>query len=335
MRRKLSPRFDVASALSQGRRDYQEDALVTDFPVGEDIGLVVLADGMGGHAAGDVASKIVVTEVYGMLKRQSTTFLSEAGSIPARLTSAAAKANASVRDHVKAQPERAGMGATLVSLVLRGAQMYWTSIGDSPLYLMRKGKLLQLNEDHSMAPQIDMMVKAGMLDAEAGRTHPDRNCLTSAILGDTVSRVDCPDDPFGLETGDIVVVSSDGLQFLEESDIQRLIHKNRRRTASEIAAVLLTALEGLSEPDQDNISFSVIKVNHTDDIRTDPIMAMPRERSRSTTRLLDGSKLADYASGLFGSGKKEASSMPVFMSNRGPAPNAGLAGTNEPRATGT
>ncbi|MEM0934695.1 MAG: protein phosphatase 2C domain-containing protein [Pseudomonadota bacterium] len=335
MRRRLNPRFEVASALSQGRRDYQEDALVTDFPVGEDIGLVVLADGMGGHAAGDVASKIVVTEVYGMLKRQSTTFIDEARSIPARLTSAAAKANASVRDHVKAQPERAGMGATLISLVMRGPQMFWTSIGDSPLYMMRRGKLMQLNEDHSMAPQIDMMVKAGMLDAAAAKDHPDRNCLTSAILGDTVARVDCPDTPFQLETGDIVVVSSDGLQFLDEPEIERLIHRNRKRSASEIAATLLTALEALHEPDQDNISFSVIKVNHTDEMRLDPVMAMPRDKSKTTTRLLDGSKLADYAQGLFGSGKKEPAAAPVFMSNRAAAGAGPMAGGREPRATGT
>src|SRR6056297_2110081 len=58
------PRFDVACALDRGGRDYQEDSLVSDFAVGDDCGIVVLADGMGGHSAGDVASKTVVTEVY-------------------------------------------------------------------------------------------------------------------------------------------------------------------------------------------------------------------------------------------------------------------------------
>ncbi|MEM9248700.1 MAG: protein phosphatase 2C domain-containing protein [Pseudomonadota bacterium] len=333
MWRKHNQRFDVASALSQGRRDYQEDALVTDFPVGEDIGVVVLADGMGGHAAGDVASKIVVTEVYAMLKRQSETFLTNAKSIPARMTSAAAKANASVRDHVKAQPERAGMGATLVSLVMRGEELYWTSIGDSPLYLMRGGQLQQLNEDHSMAPQIDMMVEAGLLDAAAAKDHPDRNCLTSAILGETVARVDCPDTPFFMEAGDIIVVSSDGLQFLEEPEIERLIHRNRRRTAAEIAGILLQALEALREPDQDNISFSVIKVNHVDALRLDPVMAMPAERSRSMTKFADMSKLTGYAQGIFGSGKKEAAAQPVFTSNRNAA-SLGMSNGGAPTQSG-
>ena len=68
MWRSREPRYDVASGISQGARDYQEDAITSDFPVGAEAGFVVLADGMGGHAAGDVASKIVLTEVYSELK---------------------------------------------------------------------------------------------------------------------------------------------------------------------------------------------------------------------------------------------------------------------------
>ena len=296
-----NPRFDVASGLSQGRREYQEDALVTDFPVGEDTGIVVLADGMGGHAAGDVASNIVVTEVYGQLKRAAASFLGERDAVPEKLSRAAARANASVRDHVKNHPQTEGMGATLVALALVGDKMFWNSIGDSPLYLLRGGKLQQLNEDHSMAPQIDMMVQAGLLDAEVAKNHPDRNCLTSVIFGQKVPKVDCPDDPFVLESGDIVVVSSDGLQFLEEATIERILNKNRKRQASEIAAILLNALENLREPNQDNISFAIVKVNHTAAPNMDPIMAMPPERQRASTRLADMSKLADLAQGLFSS----------------------------------
>ena len=67
MRQSPETRFDVASVLSVGQRDHQEDALASDFPIGADWGFVVLRDGMGGHAAGDVASKIVVTEVFSEL----------------------------------------------------------------------------------------------------------------------------------------------------------------------------------------------------------------------------------------------------------------------------
>ena len=262
MWRSPEPRYDVASALNQGGRDYQEDAIVTDFPFGSDSGVVVLADGMGGHAAGDVASKIVVTEVFSELKFQSANFHEFEKDIPSMMTSAAAGANAVVREHVQDNPQTRGMGATLVSLVMVENRMFWMSIGDSPLYLMRGGKLRQLNEDHSMAPQIDFMVQSGLLDAEVAKNHPDRNCLTSVILGDRVAKSDCPEDPFGLEIGDIVVVSSDGLQYLEETVIQKILHKYRRRKSAEIAGHLLEAIETLGDVDQDNVSFAVIKLNH-------------------------------------------------------------------------
>lgn len=262
MWRSPEPRFDVASAICQGGRDYQEDAIVTDFPFGADSGVVVLADGMGGHAAGDVASKIVVTEVFSELKFESANFADFESEIPRFLTESASNANSYVREHVQAHPETRGMGATLVSVVLIENRMYWMSIGDSPIYHYRSGKMKQLNEDHSMAPQIDFMVQQGLLEEEAGKNHPDRNCLTSVILGDRVAKSDCPKTPFELAVGDIVVVSSDGLQYLEDPKIRKILHRHRRKKAAEIAGYLLEAIETLADPDQDNCTFSVIKLNH-------------------------------------------------------------------------
>ena len=224
--------------------------------------LVMVADGMGGHAAGDVASKIVVTEVFSELKFESANFSDYEKDVPRYLTSSAVNANSVVRAHVTEHPETRGMGATLVSVVLVENRMYWMSIGDSPLYHFRGGKMKQLNEDHSMAPQIDFMVKSGLLDPIAGKNHPDRNCLTSVILGDRVAKSDCPKTPFELEVGDIVVVSSDGLQYLEDDKIQKILNRYRRKKAAEIAGYLLEAIEALADPDQDNCTFSVIKLNH-------------------------------------------------------------------------
>ncbi|MEM9585206.1 MAG: protein phosphatase 2C domain-containing protein [Pseudomonadota bacterium] len=262
MWRSPEPRFDVASAICQGGRDYQEDAITTDFPFGADTGLVVLADGMGGHAAGDVASKIVVTEVFSELKFQSANFVRKEKEIPDFMAIAASRANTAVKSHVKVHPEVRGMGATLVSLILVENRMFWMSIGDSPLYILRDGKLNQLNEDHSMAPQIDFMAKQGMIGAEEAKNHPDRNCLTSVILGQRVAKTDCPTKPFEIKVGDIIIVSSDGLQYLEEPKIQKILHRYRRRKSAEIAGHLLAAIETLADPDQDNVSFAVIKLNH-------------------------------------------------------------------------
>ena len=260
--RSPEPRYDVASAVAQGGRPYQEDATVTDFPFGMDSGIAVLADGMGGHAAGDVASKIVVTEVYAALKFRSAEFMSDEASIPVHMAEAAARANDVVRKHVKGNPQTKGMGATLVGVVAVENRVYWTSIGDSPLYVLRGGKLRQLNEDHSLAPQIDMMAEQGLISADAAKDHPDRNCLTSVVMGSKVARIDCPEAPFEMRMGDVLVVSSDGLQYLEEPRIAKLLQKHRKRRSSEIAGYLLKALEELADPDQDNISLSVIKLNH-------------------------------------------------------------------------
>ena len=253
-------RFDVASVLNRGRRDYQEDAIATDFPLGAEFGYAVLSDGMGGHAAGDVASKIVVTEVFSELKFQSSDIRSLAENVCDVLKSAAVSANACMAAHTTNNPDTAGMGATLVAPVLIRDKLFWISIGDSPLYLFRAGQLRQLNEDHSLGPHIDYMVRSGMMSEDVGRNHPDRNALTSVLIGETIERIDCPEVPFQLRDGDVLVAASDGLQFLSNREIRQVLRDGEKKPASMIAETLLEKLRTLGDPEQDNISFSVIKV---------------------------------------------------------------------------
>lgn len=255
-------RYDVASAIGQGQRDYQEDALVTDFPIGSQIGFAVLSDGMGGHAAGDVASKIIVTEVFSELKLQSGMATALAQSLPDILKAAAHAANACLRGHVDANPNTNGMGATLLAPVFIEDRLYWISIGDSPLYLFRNGTLRQINEDHSMAPQIDFMVQSGMLQPDLAKNHPDRNCLTSVLFGDAIPRIDCPETPMQLEEGDVIIAASDGLQYLTNDAIAPIIAARPDATSSELAEALMNAIEDLGDPEQDNIALSVIKLRH-------------------------------------------------------------------------
>lgn len=252
-------RFDAASVLSLGQRDHQEDALASDFPIGANFGFAVLADGMGGHAAGDVASKIVVTEVFSELMFQSSDVEGMTADIGGVLRNAAHAANECVRAHTETNPDTDGMGSTLLAPVIDNEKLYWISIGDSPLLLYRDGTLTQLNEDHSMAPQIDLMVAAGAITEDAALNHPDRNALTSVLFGDEIEAIDCRDEPFILADGDVLIASSDGLQFLDDREIIAILRSMLSKPAATIARALLDALEDLDDPAQDNISFTVIK----------------------------------------------------------------------------
>lgn len=279
--RSREPRYDVASGISQGARDYQEDAITADFPVGAEAGFVVLADGMGGHAAGDVASKIVLTEVYSELKFHYADVEAFERQAPEVLRNVAEHANETLRRHTKDHPETEGMGATLVVPALVENRLWWISVGDSPLFLFRSGKLVQLNEDHSMGPQIDFMVQSGLLDASLAENHPDRNCLVSVLMGTRISKIDCPVTPVELKAGDIVVCSSDGLQFLSDAQIEKILGKYRRSRSTEIAERLLDEIHRLDDPDQDNISFTIIKVN---DASVRPKASRPSQASVAVTR---------------------------------------------------
>lgn len=297
MRKRHNPRFDVATALSIGQREIQEDALVTDFPVGMDLGFLVLADGMGGHAAGEIAANIIVTEMFAELKFKSADLASYEREIPRILYQAMMTANACIRDYVQDNPHNYGMGATLIAPIFIEDRLYWVSVGDSPLYLVRGEEMRQLNEDHSMAPEIDLMVKTGMLSEEAGMNHPDRNCLRSVLLGDVIAKIDCPQKAFPVEAGDVYLVSSDGLQFLTDDEIRQIVVANRKRSATEIANALLNAVEDLADPDQDNISISVVKVARVEEEKIAEPVVEEAENDRPSANAMP-TRVIQFASSM-------------------------------------
>lgn len=253
--------FDIATAQHLGQRDCQEDAVVAHFAQGNDMGFVVLADGMGGHAAGDVAARIVATEVFSELLFQSADPVVMQQTMAATLRQAALAADACIAAYVAEHPHSRGMGSTLIAPVIAGGGMWWISIGDSPLFLLRDGQLRQVNEDHSLAPQIDFMAARGLIDPQTARDHPDRNVLTSALFGDRVARVDCPDQPLALRPGDLIVVASDGLQFLDDAGLTRALQAGPGAGSAAMARNLMAAVLGLNDPDQDNVSFCLIRVD--------------------------------------------------------------------------
>ncbi|MEE4187610.1 MAG: protein phosphatase 2C domain-containing protein [Roseobacter sp.] len=277
--------YDAAPVITVGRREQQEDAVAMDFAEGAELGFIVLADGMGGHLAGDVASRIVVTEIFSELKMLADDPTGMESNIHAVLNRAVVEANKSVGHVAHTRSGMAGMGSTLVAPVIFDNRLYWISVGDSPLYLFRGSHLFRLNEEHSLANRMDKMVARGEISREEAETHPDRACLTSVLMGRAIPEIDCRDAPIELRHNDILIAASDGLQFIGEQQIARDVFAARDLPSADIGSRLLQSVIDLDDPDQDNVSFCVLKIadraeNTARDRQTDtPVQTRSRRRS--------------------------------------------------------
>lgn len=248
----MVPGREFASAAIVGERKNQEDyARFTALADGAL--LAVLADGMGGHAAGEVASQEAVEAFCAAFQRGTTM------SVGARLIRALEAANAAIGRRIAADQALDGMGCTLVAVHIGDEGLRWVSVGDSPLYLLKSGRLAQINEDHSMGTLIEESVSAGKLSRAEADQHPSRNVLRSALLGDEPPElVDLREDPLPLAKGDLIVVASDGLQTLSQTEIGRVLASAIGKPADSCAQALLDAVERQRAPRQDNTTVQVI-----------------------------------------------------------------------------
>jgi len=165
--------------------------------------LVVVADGMGGHSAGEVASQMAA-DVVSRLYYDSP---SEPG---AALKGAVEEANRCIHAAAAADESKHGMGTTCTALALCAGTAYAAHVGDSRLYMLREGRLYQLSEDHSA---VNEMVKLGIITKEQARTHEDKNVILRA-LGTTPEVEVSTVEPFGVRVGDQYLLCSDGLYDL-------------------------------------------------------------------------------------------------------------------------
>ncbi len=252
--------FHSAWRQSRGARSYQEDtAVVWPGQVAEaaDGGsqlLAVLADGMGGHTGGAIASRTVCD---GFLKAYS----GGNGPLPRRLVTALEASNDAVAREVASDPSLYGMGSTLVGATFGLDGVEWVSVGDSPLFLYRHGEIALLNEDHSLAPALDQLVAQGKLSAERARNDPRRHMLRSAITGEEVEMVDVSRRPLPLESGDFVILASDGIHTLEPAEIARVVAAYGADGCDVLASALIRAVEQMRAPHQDNTTVIVVQPN--------------------------------------------------------------------------
>ena len=267
----------VAGGQIQGDRGYQEDdfsiRLLTDdnAPADEDRLLLVLADGMGGHAGGAVASETVVQAFQ-------DTFHQEADGIADRFNAGVSAANDSVREKQQSDPGLSEMGTTLVAAVVIGPALYWVSVGDSLLWVFRDGHLHRLNADHSMRPVLLDLVELGRMTEEEALADPRANQLRSAIFGDAVPLIDMNADGFALESGDLVLLASDGLETLPDDTLVEVIEAGTD-DAQGIVEALLDGVTRAGRPGQDNTTALVYRVGD----RTDSLHGTLTEESAADT----------------------------------------------------
>ena len=282
--------FDHASRATKGARNYQEDtALLWSGrevqPSGQpahaangDAVVAVLADGMGGHAGGALASRMACES---FLKAYTGC---EGGANTERLVEALAAANEAIAKTVDANPMLAGMGSTLVGVTFGADGIEWVSVGDSPLLLYRRGEIALLNEDHSLAPELDRLAAAGTISEDEARRDPRRHMLRSAVTGDDIDLVDVSQRPLKVEPGDYIILASDGLQTLEPAEIERIVAAYADDGATAVANALIRAVEALKDPHQDNATVVAVRlVPQQARPDVEPVTAEPRD-GESTSR---------------------------------------------------
>ncbi|PAP76526.1 PP2C family protein-serine/threonine phosphatase [Rubrivirga marina] len=206
--------------------------------------LVLVADGMGGHEAGDVASATAADVV-------AETYYAAPGTPREALGRAFVSANARIHA-AAAQPGREGMGTTCTALAVRGAEAFWAHVGDSRLYRLRDGQIERLTTDHSM---VEEMVAEGLLTPEEARHHDARNVITRA-LGIRAETDPALSGPLAVAPGDVFVLMSDGLYDLV--DDAEIGHALEGGSAHAAAAVLVETAK--ARGGYDNVTVAVVQV---------------------------------------------------------------------------
>ena len=204
-------RIRPGNAQHQGARDSQQDSFgfsnLEDRAFTGHAGcLGVVADGMGGMAHGGAASATAVQVIlreYGAKSAEET--------IQDALDRAVKRANEAVVAMAEAAGVPREVGTTLAAAVVHGAEMHWISVGDSRVYLCRRGRLTQVTVDHVYAAELDARLADGEISADRAETDPDRDALTSHLGQATLGAVDRSVTPLPLLEGDRIVVCSDGI----------------------------------------------------------------------------------------------------------------------------
>ena len=249
----LSSALEVATATHPGMvRSHNEDSIAAD----PEIGLAVLADGMGGYNAGEVASGIAVELIRTEVKKAVTDARAEqlnGTGVETLITEHAERANAAIYQAAQSQPQYSGMGTTLVVAMWHDNRISVGHIGDSRLYRLRGPTFEQVTRDHSLLQE---QIDSGMITREQARHSQNKNLVTRAVGIDP--QVEAEVHTYDVQLGDIYMLCSDGLSdMVSDEDIQLTL--SSLQTNLPLAAQQLVQ-QANDNGGRDNVSVILVRV---------------------------------------------------------------------------
>jgi protein phosphatase len=209
--------------------------------------LIIVADGMGGHSAGEVASGLAVEVV-------SRVYYEDGGDPRSALENAFHEANKAIHKAAESDASKNGMGTTCTAMVLQDGTAISAHVGDSRLYLVRDSSIYLMTEDHSAVME---MVKAGLITLEQARHHPEKNVILRAMGSHAEVEVTTWKEPFPVRAGDRFLLCSDGLyDLVEDEEIRRIVMLSAPQTACGNLIALAKERGG-----HDNITVGIVGLN--------------------------------------------------------------------------
>ncbi len=250
-------RLDIYGDQILGSRETQQDSFSvsgsTDiFSQETPMGWAVVCDGMGGMSSGEVASQTADAVMHQILGSTSLD-----SNIPELLRQAVFLANEEVKKITLGTSDISG--TTLVSVVANGNQLFYASVGDSRIYLLRGNEIAQITRDHNYAMELDEKVLAGEMTQEEALATAQREALISYIGIQELNLADISSEPILMQNEDIVLLCSDGLtKVLPDEEILRLVNANRDST-KQMVDVLLQEVQLACVRKLDNTTIAVLK----------------------------------------------------------------------------
>jgi len=269
-------RFTIFQDSRQGDRAGNEDRV--GYSYSKDVVMMVAADGMGGHMQGEVAAEIAVTEITRLFQQEARNRLRRPSDF---LVSVINSAHRAIVSHAVAENLLESPRTTCVVCLVQDGSAWWAHSGDSRLYVLRGGKLAAATQDHS---KVQQLVDSGVITPEAAMTHPERNKIFSC-LGGVVPPVIAVGSEFPLQTGDTILLSTDG--FWSQIPPALIATLLRKQDIMGLLPGLLTEAHKRAKGESDNLSIVAMTWEAQDDPRHADTEQMDNEQFTTSSNTQD------------------------------------------------